>query len=133
MMVAQLNGAVLNGSSISSDAWQGTGKGKRSSGKGGSWGGHQAWAPTFQKKGWGKGGGKQKQHIRDTSKAVWIGGLPDGTKFSQLLELGKTAGDATWAELKGKGTGAICFKTAEGAQEAILVLNGAKLGATSIV
>lgn len=80
--------------------------------------------------GWGKGKGKRS--VRDTSKAVWIGGVPEGTEYAELLALGQQAGDAKWAEVRKGGTGFIGYSSAEEAANAAEELNGAMLGSSSI-
>merc|ERR1712083_556140 len=98
-------------------------------------GGGGVWKPQFQKQSWGKGKGKGKKAKVDSQKTVWVGGLPEGCTFKELLEVGKTAG-AKWAEVynnKGTGTGAIGFGSPEQAAASIASLNGAPLNGASIV
>merc|ERR1712083_406273 len=96
-------------------------------------GGGGVWKPQFQKQSWGKGKGKGKKAKVDPQKTVWVGGLPAGCTFKELLEIGKTAG-AKWAEVGTKsGTGAMGFGTPEEAAASIAALNGAPLNGASIV
>merc|ERR1712061_321808 len=107
--------------------------------KGGG-GGGGVWQPHFQKQGWGnsKGGGKgwgKNKKKTDPQKTVWVGGVPEGATYQELMELAKPGG-AKWAEVfdhKGKGTGAIGFPTPEEAQNAVVMLNGAMLNGSSLV
>uniref|UniRef100_A0A7S4STF5 RRM domain-containing protein n=1 Tax=Alexandrium monilatum TaxID=311494 RepID=A0A7S4STF5_9DINO len=81
-------------------------------------------------KGKGGGGGKggwKKQPIRDTSKVVWIGGLPEDVDFKELKEHGLQAGEAKWAEVFGKGTGCIGYGSEDEVQTAIAMLTGTEL------
>merc|ERR1719252_430950 len=100
----------------------------------GSW--KPAWKPNFQKswdnqgsKGNGKGNAK---HIQDPSKTVWIGNVPAEATYQNLLELGKQAGNAKWAEVFKNNTAAIGYATAAEATQAIAVLNGARWGNVAI-
>merc|ERR1712232_70780 len=89
---------------------------------------------TAFQKGDGKGKGKRKG-MKDPSKLVWIGEVPKGTEYPELLELGKSAGKAKWAEVLGKDQtqGVIGFAAAEDAANAVAQLNGASLGGATIV
>jgi len=154
-----LNGAALGGAALVADTWEKKtpsapaapakgGWGKGSQGGGGGWtpsrpqpwaGAQQAvevWLPQFQKKGNAKGGGKGgggRQRVKDPSKAVWIGNIPEGTTYTELLELAQQVGDAKWAEVFPKGSGAVGFGTAEDAAGAAAALNGAVLGSAAIL
>lgn len=75
---------------------------------------------------------QRKNRVDDPSKAVWIGNIPPGTTQEDLLELAKTFGDAEWAEVF-RGSGSVGFGTAEEAQYAITVMNGAILGDAVII
>jgi len=146
-----LDGAALGSATLVADTWEkktpsagGNGKGggwsnKGSQGGGGSWTPKQpwraqgAWMPQFEKKGC-KGGGKGgRQRVKDPSKAVWIGNIPEGTTYTELLELAQQVGDAKWAEVFPKGSGAVGFGTAEDAAGAAAALNGAVLGSAAIL
>mmetsp|Transcript_57248 Transcript_57248/g.149943 ORF Transcript_57248/g.149943 Transcript_57248/m.149943 type:complete len:237 (-) Transcript_57248:44-754(-) len=152
--IGALNGADFMGSQIQTDVWTGkaaepggksggksAGKIPGSCGGGGSgWnnqkgggGGGGTWQPQFEKS-WdnGKGKGKGKKKIQNPGKTVWIGQIPEGTEYPELLELAKSCGDAKWAEVW-KGTGAVGFATEDEAQAAIAQLNGAALGNGSIL
>eukprot|EP00928_Gymnodinium_smaydae_P089436 TRINITY_DN733_c0_g1_i2.p3 TRINITY_DN733_c0_g1~~TRINITY_DN733_c0_g1_i2.p3 ORF type:complete len:123 (-),score=36.06 TRINITY_DN733_c0_g1_i2:65-433(-) len=86
-------------------------------------------------KGKGKGKGKGRRKSVDTSKTIWVGNLPEGCTYSDLLTHAKQAGNAKWAEVykwKGKGTGAVGFETAEQATQAIMALNGSVIGNSAI-
>mmetsp|Transcript_59977 Transcript_59977/g.104967 ORF Transcript_59977/g.104967 Transcript_59977/m.104967 type:complete len:134 (-) Transcript_59977:94-495(-) len=107
--------------------------------KGGAKGGG-GWQPKWQPK-WGGGkstggkGGWKKKRGNDPSKTIWIGGLPDGATFKDLMEHGAQAGTAKWAEIyknKGKGTGAIGYATAEEAATAVGLLNGSIFAGSQI-
>merc|ERR1712153_181535 len=104
-------------------AWlQGSGK----STVGASWGGTSgSWQPSFQKEWGGKGKGKGKSKGKNgyihSSKTVWVGNLPDGCSFADLLAHAKQAGNAVWADVfpkKGAGTGAVGFSSDQEAANA---------------
>eukprot|EP00928_Gymnodinium_smaydae_P011352 TRINITY_DN141_c0_g4_i1.p1 TRINITY_DN141_c0_g4~~TRINITY_DN141_c0_g4_i1.p1 ORF type:complete len:132 (-),score=28.88 TRINITY_DN141_c0_g4_i1:85-480(-) len=79
----------------------------------------------------GKGKGKSRRKAVDTSKTIWVGNIPEGCTYSDLLTHAKQAGNAKWAEVykhKGAGTGAIGFASAEEATQAIMALNGSMVG-----
>mmetsp|Transcript_12231 Transcript_12231/g.16571 ORF Transcript_12231/g.16571 Transcript_12231/m.16571 type:complete len:138 (-) Transcript_12231:128-541(-) len=80
----------------------------------------------------GKGGGKKRQQIRDTSKVVWIGDLPEGVTFKELKEHGQQAGEPKWAEILGKSQGVIGYGSEEEAQDAIAILTGTVLNGAAI-
>jgi len=148
--IESLNGAYVGDNEIEADKWtgkvppmkggikgakgasKGAAKGAAKGGKGKK--GAQVvyeyvpvYQPQFQKKGKSKGKGKKK----DTSKCVWVGNIPEGCTFNELLELGKQAGDAKFAKVfegKGKGTGLIQFASADEVAGAIEALNGAQIG-----
>merc|ERR1712146_143877 len=86
------------------------------------WSAEHVWKGLRQVKGKGRRRGNNPQ------KTVWVGNLPEGTTYEELKAHADMAGvGATWAEAyknKGKGTGAIGFKTPEEAQNAALALNG---------
>merc|ERR1719491_523410 len=120
------------------------GMGMGGMGMDGGFGGKGVQKPMFEKKGgkgkgkskgndWSKGGGSSKRI--DTTKTVWIGGIPKGTTYQDLLELGKQVGNAKWAEVfekPGKLTGAIGFLSASETHSAIAALNGATIGSSVI-
>mmetsp|Transcript_15578 Transcript_15578/g.32456 ORF Transcript_15578/g.32456 Transcript_15578/m.32456 type:complete len:134 (+) Transcript_15578:3-404(+) len=81
----------------------------------------------------GKGGGKKRQQIRDTSKCVWIGDLPEGVTFKELKEHGQQAGEPKWAEILGKSQGVIGYGSEEEAQDAIAILTGTVLNGAAII
>eukprot|EP00928_Gymnodinium_smaydae_P011349 TRINITY_DN141_c0_g1_i2.p2 TRINITY_DN141_c0_g1~~TRINITY_DN141_c0_g1_i2.p2 ORF type:complete len:166 (-),score=49.11 TRINITY_DN141_c0_g1_i2:77-502(-) len=79
----------------------------------------------------GKGKGKGRRKSVDQSKTIWVGNLPDGCTYSDLLTHAKQAGNAKWAEVykhKGAGTGAVGFASAEETTQAIMALNGSMVG-----
>mmetsp|Transcript_3932 Transcript_3932/g.7004 ORF Transcript_3932/g.7004 Transcript_3932/m.7004 type:complete len:228 (-) Transcript_3932:90-773(-) len=81
----------------------------------------------------GKGKGKNGKVI--PSKTLWVGNIPDGTSFQDLLALAKQSGDAKWADVfpkKGSGTGAVGFSSDEEALGALTTLNGAVLGGATL-
>merc|ERR1712150_15576 len=91
-------------------------------GKGKGWGG----------KPWGGGG----LSSFPAEKKVWIGNLPEGVTYQQLLDHFGGPGKAKYAiAMKGKGlgTGGAAFATAEEATEAIQRLNGSVLNGVTIV
>merc|ERR1740129_1428160 len=97
-------------------------------GKGGGGGG----------KGYGKGNGRGgKGRLRAAAELkVWVGGLNEETKWKELQTHMDTAGKSTWVEVfsgKNAGTGAVVFKTAEEAANAIATLNGSELGGQAII
>jgi len=103
------------------------------------------WQPQFQKKGGkdgkggkgskgGKGGwGGGKATVTFPSRAVWVGNVPEGTTYKELLDLARQVGDAKWAEVYAKGTGVIGYDSEETAAIAIEALNGAVLGSATIL
>jgi len=104
--------------------------------------GPPVWQPQFQKnwsgKGsWssGKGGskGNRNDRVRDPTKSVWLGNLPEGVPFKEVQELMNTAGNCKWAETQKGGNGFAVFTTPEEATTAIQILNGAMLGDNAIV
>eukprot|EP00406_Dinophysis_acuminata_P003121 CAMPEP_0179227980 /NCGR_PEP_ID=MMETSP0797-20121207/9592_1 /TAXON_ID=47934 /ORGANISM="Dinophysis acuminata, Strain DAEP01" /LENGTH=232 /DNA_ID=CAMNT_0020935023 /DNA_START=63 /DNA_END=761 /DNA_ORIENTATION=- len=150
-----LDGTDLRGSVLIADTWekkapgaaadkngrgQVGGRGGWRAGGGGwrpqqSWQERGAWQPSFQKNGGGKGGGKGggRARVQDPSKAVWVGNVPEGSTYHELLALARQVGDAKWAQLFSKGTGVIGFESAESAEAAAATLNGAVLGSASIL
>jgi len=101
----------------------------------GSWDASSSWGGSG-KGGWkgGKGGkGKGGSSFGDPAKLVWIGQVPEGATFKELLDLGKQVGTAKWAEVKRGNTGVIAFATAEEATAAIGALNGFQLGVGQII
>jgi len=144
--IAALNGASFNGVTLEADQW--TGKktsGPSGGGKGKSWGG--VWKPSFMKrsagdwcgcggKGW-KGGGKGwnsgRLKVTEPKKTLWVGNVPEGTTFQDVLSLAKSVSDeAKWAKVW-KDTAAIGFASEEAATDAIVSLNGATLGSVAIM
>jgi hypothetical protein len=136
--IETLNGAYVGDNEIQADKWTG-----KQSPKGGSKGGKggkvvqvvyeyvPVWKPQFQKKGKGKGK-KGKGKKADISKCVWINGVPEGTTFKDLMELGKQAGDCKWAEVLKKGQGLLQFASADEVPAAVTSLQGAQIGDTTI-
>merc|ERR1712046_365088 len=88
------------------------------------------WKSQFQKGGKGKGKGKGKR--ADTSKCVWIKGVPAEATFKELMELGKQAGDCKWAEVLKNGQGMLQFASADEVSTAVATLQGAMIGESSI-
>lgn len=118
---------------------KGTPTGFKGAAKGGAW--TPSWTPTWktpfqnqQKGGWseGKGGGGRRNKVKDAAKAVWIGNLPEGVTYKELLEAAKQVSDAKWAEVF-RGTGAVGFGTDEEASDAIVALNGLEVGGQAII
>jgi len=72
----------------------------------------------------GKGGWSSGASVSHPEKTIWVGGIPEGTQFKDLLQFAKTVGDAKWAEVMGK-TAAVGFGTPEEAASAAASLNGA--------
>lgn len=149
--IAFLNGAGFNGATLQVDAWTGKATGGGKGGKSWGGGGKGVWNPAFQKSwggddGWGAGGGGwgskgkgkgkstgKSAKVKDPKKAVWVGNVPEGTAYKELLELAKSvSNEAKWAEVF-KGSAAVGFSSEEAAAAAAISLNGAMLGATSIV
>lgn len=136
--IETLNGAYVGDNEIQADKWTG-----KQSPKGGSKGGKggkvvqvvyeyvPVWKPQFQKKGKGKGK-KGKGKKADISKCVWINGVPEGTTFKDLMELGKQAGDCKWAEVLKKGQGLLQFASADEVPAAVTSLQGAQIGDATI-
>merc|ERR1711879_590713 len=60
-------------------------------------------------------------------RTVWVGQIPEGATFKDLLALANQVRPAVWAEVLKKGTGAICFQSQEDAQVAAVALNGMTL------
>lgn len=84
-------------------------------------------------KGWGGGGGLSSF---PAEKKVWIGGLPEGVTFQELLDHFGGAGKAKYATVmkgNGAGTGGVGFGTAEEATAAIQAFNGSILKGSPIV
>eukprot|EP00928_Gymnodinium_smaydae_P008168 TRINITY_DN1296_c0_g4_i3.p2 TRINITY_DN1296_c0_g4~~TRINITY_DN1296_c0_g4_i3.p2 ORF type:complete len:126 (-),score=23.14 TRINITY_DN1296_c0_g4_i3:130-507(-) len=89
-------------------------------------------------KGGGKGKGKgaegyggYRKKGKNPAKTIWVGNLPEGCTFNDLLMHAKQAGDARWAEVyrhNGAGTGAVGFANVEEATQAIAMLNGSMIG-----
>merc|ERR1712228_899530 len=77
-----------------SDGMGGGGKGWGYGGKG-----SMVWMPNFQK-GFGKGKGKGKglKSFKAEEK-VWIGGIPDGVTYKELMPHMKQAGNVKWVEV----------------------------------
>mmetsp|Transcript_54432 Transcript_54432/g.116274 ORF Transcript_54432/g.116274 Transcript_54432/m.116274 type:complete len:216 (-) Transcript_54432:34-681(-) len=122
--LAKLQGADFRGVSLVADIWtrQETTEGPR-----------QGWR-RGRGKGWGKGWGKalyQRSRIQDPTKTLWVGNLALGTKYPELLELGKTAGDAKWADTW-RNIGAIGYATTEDAASAATKLNGTELSGNTL-
>ncbi len=105
------------------------------------------WKPQFEKKSWGagagswggKGKGKGKGRAKglkgDPALKVWVGNLCPTADWKALQAHFNQAGKTAWVEVfdgKGKGTGAIAYKTVEEANNAIAMLNGTQLGNTVI-
>ncbi len=136
--IETLNGAYVGDNEIQADKWTG-----KQSPKGGSKGGKggkvvqvvyeyvPVWKPQFQKKGKGKGK-KGKGKKADISKCVWINGVPEGTTFKDLMELGKQAGDCNWAEVLKKGQGLLQFASADEVPAAVTSLQGVQIGDATI-
>eukprot|EP00928_Gymnodinium_smaydae_P011350 TRINITY_DN141_c0_g1_i3.p1 TRINITY_DN141_c0_g1~~TRINITY_DN141_c0_g1_i3.p1 ORF type:complete len:182 (-),score=35.49 TRINITY_DN141_c0_g1_i3:89-580(-) len=148
-----------NFSSVKPTPIKGQGKGGGGGG-GGSWKGDGGGDGNWQKKQWnkpddsdlnaalikallsqgggnggGKGRGKGWRKGVDPFKTVWVGNIPDGCTYQDLLMHAKQCGNAKWAEVykhKGSGTGAVGFGSAEEATQAIMALNGSMLGTTVI-
>jgi len=161
LAIKTLNNSNMNGSIIQVDSWTkpaggskrpaasvgGGGKGGWGGGGGGwmgkgaspsmsSWGGGTPiWQPQFQKSWSGKGGskGNNNARVRDPTRSVWLGNLPQGVPFKEVQELMNTAGNCKWAETQKGGTGFAVFTTPEEATTAIQILNGAMLGDNAIV
>eukprot|EP00927_Polykrikos_kofoidii_P067478 TRINITY_DN62967_c0_g1_i1.p1 TRINITY_DN62967_c0_g1~~TRINITY_DN62967_c0_g1_i1.p1 ORF type:complete len:239 (+),score=39.48 TRINITY_DN62967_c0_g1_i1:109-825(+) len=155
--VSSLDGATVGNRTISCDMWsrkQGSSNSwgnswNRSGDEKKSWGANskgwkpqsdkgwdnKVWKPQFQKK-WHNtnSGGKHwdnKSDVSAPSKTVWVGNLPEGTKYQELVDLGKTVGNARWAQVFGK-TGAICFSSDSEATGAVAALTGASVGGQMI-
>lgn len=145
-----LNGAMVGHAAIVAGPWEkksggggggGWNGGGKSWGGGGNGGGKSAWKPQFQKSwndggSWGKGGGGKgkgkDERPFDKTKVVWLGGVPEGATYQDLLELGKQAGPAKWAEVKRNGVGMIGYASAEDVAAAVAALDGAMVGDTAI-
>merc|ERR1712187_478808 len=88
--------------------------------------------------GWGKSNGKGNlkgkigANIKDTSKVVWVGGLPSNASYMELKIFGEKGGAAKWAEVKKGGTGCIGYGSPEEAAAAVPCLSG-KLFKGSII
>mmetsp|Transcript_50491 Transcript_50491/g.90641 ORF Transcript_50491/g.90641 Transcript_50491/m.90641 type:complete len:252 (+) Transcript_50491:71-826(+) len=99
-------------------------------GKGDMWG-FGMWG-----KGFGKGKGKSKGGPRvDPSLKVWIGNLPEGSRWKDLQEHMEKAGKTKWCEVfegKGKGTGTVAYTSTEDVATAISTLNGSIFAGASI-
>lgn len=148
MAIRKLNGQRLKGAAIQVDSWTGSSTG----GQSGNGKGKSGWTPVYQSswqkpayqsswerpskaggKSFGKGKGKRKWgSLRNTSKVIWISGIPEGVEFMQLKEHGEQAGKAIWAEVKKNGVGFIGYETIEEATAAVDVLNGTELGGAII-
>mmetsp|Transcript_47386 Transcript_47386/g.119427 ORF Transcript_47386/g.119427 Transcript_47386/m.119427 type:complete len:120 (+) Transcript_47386:111-470(+) len=88
-------------------------------------------------KGYGKGKGRGKGRIMGTPDVkVWVGGLSPEVKWKDLQTHMDQAGKSSWVEVfsgKNAGTGAVVFKTAEEAANAVATLNGSLLGGQPII
>merc|ERR1719271_242764 len=88
----------------------------------------------------GKGKGKGKKGRRgpsklDPTKTLWVGNIAEGLKYADLKAHCDQAGPCLWAEVyenKGKGTGALGYKTAEEAAAALPQLNGSLLNGKAL-
>merc|ERR1719401_2164608 len=96
----------------------------------------------FTGTGSGKGGGKGGKRrgggrLRGPPEVkVWIGGLSEETKWKDLQTHMDQAGKSSWVEVfggQGAGTGAVVYKTAEEATNAVATLNGSVLGGKNII
>merc|ERR1712176_1177713 len=68
------------------------------------------------------------QKLKNTSRIVWIGGIPEGTTYQNLKDHAeKKRAPARWAEVYAKGTGVIGYATDQEAAAAITRLNCTKL------
>mmetsp|Transcript_30169 Transcript_30169/g.45460 ORF Transcript_30169/g.45460 Transcript_30169/m.45460 type:complete len:247 (-) Transcript_30169:277-1017(-) len=80
----------------------------------------------------GKGGGKTLNDFEPACK-VWIGGLPEGVSWKEVQSTFEMAGSkCAWAEVLGKGTGCVAYRTPEEAQIAIAALQGATIGGATV-
>jgi len=124
--VESLRGIVLNEKELQVDLWETSKTSKPQASSKGSGKGWGKWQKPTWSSSKGKGKGKEKKgSIKNTRKVVWIGGLPEGVTYQELLVFGTTAAlTPTWAEVKKNGTGCIGFKTSEEAEAAAPSLNG---------
>eukprot|EP00931_Biecheleriopsis_adriatica_P030769 TRINITY_DN180_c0_g1_i2.p1 TRINITY_DN180_c0_g1~~TRINITY_DN180_c0_g1_i2.p1 ORF type:complete len:222 (+),score=62.12 TRINITY_DN180_c0_g1_i2:83-748(+) len=140
--VSALNGSLLAGQAIQVDYFtpppdrKGKSKGK---GKGKSKGWSRGWSepvvvwqPVYVKGGKGKSKGRtgeiNKLKKIDNSLKVWVGGLDSSVTWKQLEEHFNQAGKTTWATVFQKGTGCVAYGTFEEAQNAIIALQGTRIG-----
>jgi len=105
--------------------WKGSWGGKGWGGKGSKWGGY----PVRQ---WNNKQNNNWNKVNNLEKCVWIGGVPDGTSYNELLELGKQVGDCKWAQVFAKGQAVLGFATESAVGPAILKLDGVSLGGATI-
>mmetsp|Transcript_82678 Transcript_82678/g.143612 ORF Transcript_82678/g.143612 Transcript_82678/m.143612 type:complete len:134 (+) Transcript_82678:85-486(+) len=111
---------------------------QQQAGKKGGKGGSKGWGkPSWSswKPRWGKGSKKGGGLSKDTSKRVWIGGIPEGTSWKALQEhMDSSGAKTTWIEVfkKSAGMGAAAYKTAEDVAVAIAALNGSVLNGATI-
>lgn len=128
-----LNGAQFKGINLTADKWtkkDGTpAQARWSGGKGWGKGG---WKPAGGGKGWGKNGRFTGSRISEPTKTVWVGNIPEGVKYPELLELAKRVGDAKWADVW-NGAGAVGFATEDDAATAVQALSGMQLGGAALV
>lgn len=69
----------------------------------------------------------------DAANKVWIGSLPDGTTWKDVLTHFEESGcKPTIAEMLGRNTACAAYKTSEEAETAIATVNGTDLGGATI-
>merc|ERR1719217_1836904 len=75
----------------------------------------------------GKGKGKTPLRKAPVENRVWIGNIPEGTKWKDLQAHMDTAGKTKWVEAftkAGKGTGGAAYSSPEEVANAVRTLNG---------
>lgn len=142
--LAKLNGLTFKGSQLVADKWVRVQKPDEQDENGGDKSGQSASDTPSTKtsgspktvtrawKGWGRSGQYTGWPIREPSKTIWIGNLPAGLKFQQLLEVSKKHGDAKWAAVYQKSA-AVGYATEVDAKAAIVALNGTTLAGNVIL
>jgi len=112
---AQKKGGSKGGSSWNKPSW--------GSSKGGGW-----------SKGGGKGGGKHRPKSgfkvieQNAASTVWLGGIPEGTTYTELQQTFSAAGTCKKVLVTKKGTGFAWFASPQEASTCIAMFNGAQVG-----
>jgi len=100
-------------------------------------GGKSSFKGDFKGDGKGKKGKSFNNGLReiDASLKVWVGGLPEDLTEEDMISAFSAAGTVTKAVKMGggsKGTGAVCFSSAEEVEVAIQTFNGGDLNGSTI-